>query len=121
MEVNADPLKRSPRTATLPDVTVNSAEPRAPAIAASPGRFLNTASVLLFASNGTVALPRALPELSRTVMETNVGTLLGLTIATAVMYFNHNRAGLSICPAPGRMLQTRHGRHANHNPQVHRL
>jgi len=87
MDVNADPSNRNPRTATFPVVTVKVAEPRAPAMAANPGRLRNTDSVLLFASKGTVEVPRMFPAVSRTVIDTNVGTLLGLTSATAVVYF----------------------------------
>jgi len=72
--VNAAPLNGSPSTATFPEVTVKSADPRLPAIAPRPGRLLRTRAVLLFAASATLEEPIAAPVASRTTIETVVGT-----------------------------------------------
>ena len=50
IEVNAVGPNRRPSTATLPEDTVKSAEPRLPGIPPRPGRFLKAAAILLLAS-----------------------------------------------------------------------
>ena len=67
MDVNAEPLNRSPRAATFPIVAVKSTEPIAPAILARPGMFLSTSAVLALGASGIVPVPRVFPWLSRAV------------------------------------------------------
>ena len=83
--MNAAPPNRSPNTATLPEPTVKSAEPRFPAIALRPGRSLSTLATLLLAARGRFQVPMTSPFAFRTVMPTVVATTLGFTIATDVV------------------------------------
>jgi hypothetical protein len=85
MDVNAAPPNRKPRTATLPDVTEKSADPRLPTIPASPGNERSAVAVLLPAAKGIDEVPIIVPELSRTVTDTDVFVVLGFTTATAVV------------------------------------
>lgn len=91
IDVNAAPLKRSPSTATVPVVTVKSADPRFPAIPARPGRLLSTTAILLFAGSGTFDVPSIDPLASFTVIATVVAAALGFTIATDVVKFGRPR------------------------------
>src|SRR5665213_2462761 len=84
MEVKAWLLKRRPSTATLPVVTLKTAEPRRPAMPAKPGKSRNTNSVLALGPRATLDVPTTLPAVSRAVIVTVVATELGFTIATAV-------------------------------------
>ena len=54
-------------------------------MALNPARFRNSASVLAPGPNGTDEVPRTLPELSQSVMETVTGTTLGFAMATEVV------------------------------------
>lgn len=85
IEVKAVPLKRRPRTTTLPELTVNSADPRLPTTPDKPGMLRNVASVLTPAAKGIEAVPITAPELLQTVMETVTGVTLGFAMATAVV------------------------------------
>jgi hypothetical protein len=85
IEVKADPLNRSPKTATFPDDSVKRADPRLPTIALNPGRALSTASVLPCGGKVTDEVPITFPALLTTVITTVVATPLGLTVATPVV------------------------------------
>lgn len=85
IEVKAAPLKRRPRTATLPELTVNWADPRLPTTPDKPGMLRNVASVLAPAAKGKEDVPITTPVPFQTVMETVTGTTLGLAMATAVV------------------------------------
>ena len=100
LEVNADPMNRSPSTATVPAVTVKSAEPCLPTIPDIPGRFLKTTAVLFRAGRGTLDVPMVLPATSRRTIDTTLATLLGLTIPTDVTQFvsSHGQATVSCSP-----------------------
>src|SRR5712692_11314699 len=85
IEVNAVGPNRRPSTATLPEDTVKSAEPRLPGIPPRPGRFLKAAAILLLADRARLELPMIRPLVSRTVIVTAAATALGFTIATPVV------------------------------------
>ena len=85
IDVKAVPLKRRPRTATLPELTVNWADPRLPTTADNPEMLRNAISILLPAAKGTEAVPITTPELFQTVIETVTGTVLGFAMATPVV------------------------------------
>jgi hypothetical protein len=85
IDVNAAPLNRSPSTATFPEDTVKSADPRFPAIAPKPGRVLNIRAVLLLGASAILEAPMVAPAASRTKIETVADTELGLTMATDVV------------------------------------
>src|SRR5262249_27790514 len=63
IEVKAVPLKRSPRTATLPELTVNRAAPRLPATLDNPEMLRKAASVLVPAAKEIEDVPITTPEL----------------------------------------------------------
>ena len=85
IEVKAVPLKRSPRTATLPELTVNRAAPRLPATLDNPEMLRKAASVLVPAAKEIVDVPITTPELFQVVIETVTGAVLGFAMATAVV------------------------------------
>jgi hypothetical protein len=85
IEVKAVPMKRRPRTATLPEVTVTWADPRLPATPDSPEILRKNASVLEPAAKATEDVPITAPELFHTVRETVTGNGLGFAMATAVI------------------------------------
>lgn len=66
IEVNVKPLKRRPRTATLPELTVNWADPRLPTTADNPGMLRKKAAILAPAAKGTDDVPITPPELFQT-------------------------------------------------------
>ena len=84
IEVKAVPLKRRPRTATLPELTVNWADPRLPATPDNPEMLRKNASVLPPGGRGIEDVPMVAPEPFQTVMETVTGTELGFAIAMPV-------------------------------------
>ena len=86
IDVNAAPLNRSPSTATFPEDTVKSADPRLPAIAPRPGRVLKIRAVLFLGPSATLEAPMVAPDASRTMIETVANKELGLTMATDVVY-----------------------------------
>jgi hypothetical protein len=57
MDVNADPLKRSPSTARFPPLIVKSGEPSTPATLAKPLRLRDTTAVLAFSASGIEEVP----------------------------------------------------------------
>jgi hypothetical protein len=71
--------------ATLPELTVNWADPRLPNTADNPEMLRKAASKLLPAPKGTEAVPITTPELFQTVIETVTGTVLGFAMATPVL------------------------------------
>lgn len=85
IDVKAVLLKRRPRTATLPELTVNWADPRLPTTADNPEMPRKADSILLPAVKGTEAVPITTPELFQTVIETVTGTVLGFAMATPVV------------------------------------
>ena len=84
IEVNACPPKRRPSTATEPEVTLNSADPRFPATTFRPGRSRKRTATFVCAASARDAVPITCPRASRTVTLTLLSTTLGLTIATPV-------------------------------------
>ena len=83
--MKAVPSKRRPRTATLPEVTVNWADPRLPATPDNPDIFRKNVSVLEPAAKAIEDVPITPPELFHAVRETVTGKGFGFAMATAVM------------------------------------
>ena len=84
IEVKALPLKRKPRTATLPELTANWADPRLPVIPDNPDRFHKNASTLAPGARGREDVPMMPPDPLQTVMATVTATVLGFAMATPV-------------------------------------
>ena len=70
--------------ATLPELTVNWADPRLPTTADNPGMLRKNAAILVPAAKGTEDVPIIPPELFQTVIETVTGEILGFAIETPV-------------------------------------
>ena len=83
--MKAVPLKRRPRTATLPEVTANWADPRFPITPDSPEMLRKNAAILAPAAKAIEDVPTTAPELFYAVMETVTGTGLRFDTATPVV------------------------------------
>ena len=70
---------------TLPELTVNWADPRLPATPDSPEMLRKNAAILVPAGKGIEDVPITAPELFHTVMETFADVGLGFAMATPVM------------------------------------
>src|SRR5450432_1276763 len=98
MDVNADPRKRSPSTATFPLDVVNSAEPPWPATPLKPGKAPRTAAVWLSGCSVSYEVPIVAPAAFRAVMAIVAVDELGFTTATPVVIFFSSHVRVLVVP-----------------------